>query len=426
MSSYTTVNGDTFEAVARKVYGDDAQVFALVAANPGVDDPLPVGTVLVTPPDVTAPKTPALQAVNVGPSDVTVQIDGEVFYNWSDLRINRAFDNIDTYSFTAPFEPDNLQWRETFKPFSFKLVEVFVGDDKLFTGQMVSTTPVSEPDRTTLSVSGYSLPGALQDCMPPPPNSGFQYEFNGLNVVEIAYSLGVPFGVQAIGGNGAPGAAFSREGIEPTQKILPFIAALARQRNLLISSDEDGELFFQQEKATPGTFLEDAQQVGTLAATFSENEGPVNAVVPNFNPQEFYSHVTGFVPGVLIKREDNERTYTAQNARLRNVLRPYNFIAKDTNAPERQTATEATIGRMYGNAVEYSLEVRTWRNAAGRLWKPGEFITLNWPQAMIYDDFTFFIRRVNFRKSADKEIVQMTLTLPGSFSGKVPEVLPWG
>ncbi len=420
MSSYTTVAGDDFALIARKIYGDEIQAFTIATANPGAFEPLTAGTVLVIPPDVNAPRS--LPANLADTNEVTLTIDGENFFNWSDLRINRAFDTIGTFSFSAPFEPDNPKWRQVFQPFSFKTIQVYSGRDLIFTGQLVSTVPVSEPGRTTLSVSGYSLPGVLQDCTPPAPNSGFQYEFRGLTVVDIAYQLGVPFGVQALGGDGAPGAVFDRVAIEPNRKILNFLASLARERSLVITSDEDGALVFHKENAAPGTSPDEGQTLGKLAAKFNEDTGPVNAVVPNFNPQQFYSHVTAFQPTIL---GIEGRQYTVTNTKLPTVLRPYNFLANDTQAADVEPATKATSGRMYSNAIEYSLEVRTWRNALGKLWKPGEFISLNWPNAMIYEDFTFFIKRVNFRKTADKEFANMTLTLPGGYAGKIPEVLPW-
>ena len=83
------------------------------------------------------------------------------------------------------------------------------------------------------------------------------------------------------------------------------------------------------------------------------------------------------------------------------------------------------MGRMYANAVAYTLEVRTWRNAEGKLWKAGEFILIQWPEAMIFEPFTFFIRRVNFRKDPDREVATLTIILPGGYAGKIPEVLPW-
>ena len=240
--------------------------------------------------------------------------------------------------------------------------------------------------------------------------------------MEIAYALGSPFGVQAIGGNGAPGAIFDREAIRPSQKILPFLSALARERNLVISSDEDGELFLQQEAAAPGTAPDQGQDAGSLSATFAEDESPVVSVVPNFNAQQFYSHVTAFEP-VILGLVGGQ--HTVKNSKLGTVLRPYNFLANDTSSADIVQATEATMGRMYANAIAYTMQVSTWRNAAGRLWRPGDFITLHWPRAMIYEAFTFFVRRVNFRKDQNTETATLTLTLPGGFAGKIPESLPW-
>lgn len=422
MSEYITKPGDGFEKIARQVYGDETLTFIIAAANPGAREPFVVGTSLIIPADITAPRTKLPQSVNVGLTDVTLAIDGEVFYNWERLRVTRSFDSIDTFSFSAPFEPDDPKFRETFKPFSFKEVVVFVGEDRLFTGTMVDVVPVSEAGRTTTSVSGYSKPGVLGDCTPPAPNTGFQYEFNDLNVVEIAHALGIPFGVKALGRHGAPGAVFAREAIEPQERVLTFLAALAKQQELVISSDEDGDLIFQKEKATPGTIPEGGETLGTLAATFSQNEGPINSVIPVFNAQQFYSHVTAFQPVVLGLGGE---TYPVKNPRLSHTLRPYNFIAPDTQGADVLKAANGTMGRMYANAVAYTLEVRTWRNAEGKLWKAGEFISIQWPEAMIFEPFTFFIRRVNFRKDPDREVATLTIILPGGYAGKIPEVLPW-
>lgn len=422
MSEYVTQAGDTFETIARQEYGDENLSFNLAAANPGAQEPLAAGTSLIVPADITAPRTRLPQSINVGVTDVSITIDGEVFYNWSRLRVTRSFDSIDTFSFSAPYEEDDPKFRETFRPFSFKEIVVFIGQDRLFTGTMVDVVPVSEAGRTTTSVSGYSKPGVFADCNPPAPNTGFQYEFNNMTVVEIAYALGIPFGVQAIGSHGAPGAVFAREAIQPQEKILTFLAALAKQQELVISSDEDGDLVFQKEKATPGKLLEEGETLGDLAATFSQDEGPINSVIPVFNAQEFYSHVTAFQPVIF---GIGGKTYPVKNPHVQGGLRPYNFITPDTQGAAVVNAANGTMGRMYANAVAYSVEVRTWRNAEGQLWKAGQFISLQWPKAMIFKPFTFFIRRVNFRKDPDLEVATLTIILPGGYAGKVPEVLPW-
>jgi len=428
MSSYTTVKGDTFESIARKFYGNELQATAIDAANPGAQEPLNAGTPLIIPADVTAPRAPRTAVAGADENGVTIQIDGEEFLNWSRLKIDTGFDKISTFSFDAPFEPADAQFRRVFKPFSYKTVQIYIGDSVAFTGTIVSTIPTSEPGSNTLSVSGYSRPGVLADCMPPAPGSASPYEFLNLNVVEIAYNLGVPFGVQAIGGFGAPGAPFEQVSIQPTEKVLPFLAGLARQRGMVIGSDADGEMVFRKEKSAPGADLTDvflpanSAELGRLSATFSPNEGPVNSVVPRFETQNYYSHITSFEPVVVTLQGQK---YTATNTRLKGVLRPHNMQVSDSKGGDLIESTEGSMGRMFANAVSYAVELRTWRDASGKLWAPGEFITLNWPEAMIYSDFTFLIRNVTFRKTSSTEIATLTLVIPGGFSGKVPEALPW-
>jgi nucleoid-associated protein YgaU len=49
MSRYMTIAGDTFERVARKVYGDDLRASQVAAANPDAAEPLTPGTELTIP-----------------------------------------------------------------------------------------------------------------------------------------------------------------------------------------------------------------------------------------------------------------------------------------------------------------------------------------------------------------------------------------
>jgi hypothetical protein len=44
---------------------------------------------------------------------------------------------------------------------------------------------------------------------------------------------------------------------------------------------------------------------------------------------------------------------------------------------------------------------------------------------MIYNEYEFVIRSVRLIKTGDSESATMTLVLPGSFEGKIPEAMPW-
>jgi len=164
---YSTVFGDTFELIARKVYGTEIEATRITQANPGVMEPLTPGISLVVPVLPGAPLNvpQAAEASNV--SETAVLVDGERFRFWDSIRITRALDTIDMVEFGAPFEADAPGFREAFQPFSFKPLSVTIGGEPFFTGTMIGVNPVLENTRKTIQISGYSLPGVLNDCTVP-------------------------------------------------------------------------------------------------------------------------------------------------------------------------------------------------------------------------------------------------------------------
>ena len=92
---YSTRAGDTFESIARKVYGDERRARLIAQANPGVVEPLAPGTVLATPPAPGAPADKIPQAPTATGNEVALLIGGTRFRFWSDMRITRSLDAMD-------------------------------------------------------------------------------------------------------------------------------------------------------------------------------------------------------------------------------------------------------------------------------------------------------------------------------------------
>ena len=407
-SSYTTRAGDTFEAIARRQYGDERFALNIAQANPGASEPLFAGTTLTIPSLPSLPRDKNLQAFGSNENEVAVLIGGQRFRFWSDVRLTRSVDAMDTLGFSAPFEADAPGFRETFEPFSYKPLVVTVGGDPLFTGTLVGITPEVGDKQRTINVSGYSLPGVLNDCTP--PASSYPVEFNSVNLQSIAEQLCRPFGI-SVEFTDNLGPVFERVAVGPGNTVLSFLSDLARQRALVVSSTPEGALLFQQ-----------SVESGSPVAVLREDSSPVLSVSPSFSPQQYFSHVTGLEP-VLLGTEGSQ--YTVKNPHLVGVTRPVTFKAKDTQGGDVKTSVEAKLGRMFGNMVAYSVSVNTWRDAQGALWAPNTTVKLLAPGAMVYESYEFIIRSIRFRRSDNKEKAVLDLVLPGSFSGKVPEVLPW-
>lgn len=405
-TTYKVRAGDTFAVVARRVYGEEAGARRIAKANPGVSEPLPAGVVLVIPPRAVEPRP---QPSRPGASnEVALTIGGRRFRFWESVQITRAIDAVDAVNFSAPFEPDAPHFREVFRPFSYQRAEITVGGERLFTGTMVGVNPSVTADRRTVSVSCYSRPGVLMDCTA--PASAYPLEFDYMGLKLIAEELAAPFGISVVF-EAAPGAEFERTALEPGQRVYDYLAQLARERNLVLSSTPDGRLLFRR-----------SGKPGRPVAQLREGTSPVAAVAPMFNPQEYYSHLTGLEP-ITIGLEGAQ--HTVSNPHLRGVLRPTTFSLPDTLGVETVEATEAKAGRMFANAAQFRVELATWRTPAGRLWAPNDTVKLEAPGAMVYRPYEFVIRAVDFYREGRSESATLTLVLPGAFDGSIPEVLPW-
>lgn len=342
------------------------------------------------------------------PDLVSVVIDGKEFGSWSEINLTLPMDSFSTVGLAAPFESSRLEFRETFRPFTFKPIEVLVDGDTLFAGTLVAIASARDANRSSAAVGGYSLPGVLQDCGG--DIASFPFEFKGLGLRDIATALVEPFGL-SVQFDAEEGAKFDKVKLEADRSIASFLAELAQQRNLIVGNTTDGKLLCHRSIVS-----------GKPVARLRENAQPVVSVSNAFDPQRYFSKLTGFS---LTKRGKVGSAYTAQNPFLSNVLRPKTFKVADTEDGDTPAATQAKMGRMFANACPFSAEVATWRDPQGAMWRPNTSVVLHAPDAMVYRETEFIVRSVSLHQDANKSTAALDLVLPGAFSGEIPEVLPW-
>lgn len=402
------LQGDTFASIARRVYGTEAEASRIRRANPGVSEPLVTGAEITTPAVPDAPKDRPQEIPAQAENEVALLVDGERFRFWDSVRVTRSIDAMDTVEFGGPFDSTAPGMRETFRPFSYKTLDVKVGGEQLFTGTMVAVDPVIANESITIAASGYSLPGVLNDCTPPP--SSFPLEFNGQDLRGIAASIAGDFGL-AVEFPDGPGPTFERVACDPGKNALAFLIELAQQRNLIVTNNAAGALVFFR-----------PAPVGIPIAKLWQGDSPVLSVTPMFSPQQYHSHITGIEP-VVVGSEGSQ--FTVRNPRLQGVVRPVTFTAQDVEGGDIAEAVEAKASRMFGSMASYSVRVSTWRDANGQLWAPDRTVTLEAPGAMVYSEYSFIVRSVAFDRDGTTETATLDLVIPGSFSGEQPEALPW-
>lgn len=405
MSKLTTSTGDTFALLARRAFGDEQKAGLIKSANPGLTEPFGAGVTITVP---SAPVAPTASQTD-DPDELVVEINGARFRYWTAVSLNRSIDAMDTLVVSAPFEPDDAAFRAAFRPFAFAPVGISVGGAPLFTGTMITPDPTVGEAQRVVSADCYSTPAVLADCTA--PASMYPIEWDEADLRQIAATLLAPFGLSAQF-DAPPGAVFQRVSLNTGEKILAFLIKLAQQRGLLVSSTPDGKLRFA--KSTPA---------GNPVAHLKEGEAPLRGITPTFNAREYYSAITAIEPMVVGLGGEQ---VTVQNSSLKGTVRPFAFEVQDTADADVQAACEAKVGRMFANAVTYSISVATWRDPQGELWGPNTTILVTAPGVMIYSAYEFLIRAVAFTRAADGgTTATLTVTVPGAFDGTLPESLPW-
>lgn len=399
-TTYSTIAGDTFEKIARKKYGNESGAGRIQRSNPHASEPLEPGVSLVIPNDPSAPLNKTTSVPSASSDETAIKISRRVRF-WESYSLRLKLDGIAEFRFSAPFVTD-------FTPFSYDDCEVTVGGRTVFTGTIVVVDPVIESDRKSLSIAGYSLPGVLADCTV----SAKQYpvEFFKQDLATIARTLCDPFGIGVVFEAGAS-TAFDKVAIPATMKIYDFLADLARQKGLVLSTDERGKLVFRK-----------SDGFERPVAVLAQGDEPLLSVVPQFNPQQYYSSITG-VSTVKIGKPGE--SYTVNNARLKGVNRPFTYQVTDLDAGDLRQTVEAKAGRMFANSVSYTAEVNTWADPVGARWEPGTFIKLSAPDALILTSYTFLIRAVTFSAMPNRRTAMLDLVIPGAFSGEIPRSMPW-
>jgi prophage tail gpP-like protein len=179
-----------------------------------------------------------------------------------------------------------------------------------------------------------------------------------------------------------------------------------------MSSNQQGELVFSRQ--TTGT---------DVVASLIEGTPSVTSVKPSFDPQSYYSSITGMKARFFGLSEAED--YPIRNNHLEGVNRPLIFEVADSDSGTASDQVKDKIARMFANVASYTVEVPTWRDQRGALWTPNTNVSLTAPGAMVYDPYVFTIRRIDFTRNDKSETATLTLIMPDCFSLEQPKTLPW-
>jgi len=338
---------------------------------------------------------------------VSVLVGGKRFEAWEDININLSLDSIDTFSFGTAMIADNPEFRERFRPFNYASTEIRLNDETVLSGFLVNKS-TSLNDKN-LGLGGYSKPGVLKD-LPVPPDK-YPLELTNQTLPQIAGTLAGYYGIKALFSSPAGGPFAEGVSPEPSEKVLEFLIKLAQKREMLVSNTVAGDLDF----FIPGK----SDSINPLR----QGELPLLDVQAEYTEQEMFSSVTGL--GSADWGRDPE-SFTFPIPALKSVNRPFVYTVSDAKGSELQKAVQFKAGRVFAAAVSLSASVIGWRGLNGKIWAPGDFVSLHAPNNFIYNETKLLIRTVGLRKTSSDDTANLGLTFPGVFSGELPTKMPWG
>lgn len=415
--THTVVTGDTLFKIAMRYYGDGWKYPRIYAANPFIKNPDLIfpGQVLIIPElEIDKPEEEEIIDIANSDSEVSITVDGKKFNYFQSVDIDVNFDKIAEFVFSFPFDYNDDNVKRAFAPFKQQAIEIFIGNERLTTGYITRVMPESTQDSSTLTVSGYARCGIIFDRYM--PTSSFPLSFDGLDLKQIAEKLCQPFSVKAKFSD-TSGAKFQKADkvvMKIDETPGDFLVELAKKRGFIITSDRNGDLFFQ--KLNP-----------SLQSVFSLEGGkpPVLSTQgTEYDLSKRYSDVSCFTTNNQ-KGAGKIQTETDSELKKNGIVKPLIFDASDSNEGSLKDIAKDRVGRSQGEAVNVVLTVEGWRKSDNKLWVANEIIDYVNPADMIYRKTNFLVRQVRYLKNENAQTTTLTLALPESYNGNSLEVFPW-
>ncbi len=291
---------------------------------------------------------------------VSLRVGGRNYYGWTGVQITSSIEQAVT-SF-AVSAVQRFGDGDPVRIHAGDRCEVFIGADKVCTGHIDKPSPSIDGTSHTIAFAGRSLTADLVDCSAihkPGRWRGRRYE-------QIAKDLLAPFGIGLVV-QVPTGAPITRHAIEGGETVFDSLDRLARPRSLLLTDDAEGRLVITR--------------IGTAKADSAVEYG-INMLRGSATADASQVYSTYIARGQRVGSDDDfgaavvDASGTAVDAgvgRYRPLL--VSVEGQTTKASAKARAVWEAATRL-GKSLGASVTVTGWRQESGRLWQPGELVTL--------------------------------------------------
>lgn len=403
---YVIEPGDSLSLIAGRAYGDltlwpriwEANQTTLRSGDPNIISP---GEVILIP-RLPERAPPRIRPQNRNRNEMYVNLDGREVKPVSG-RIIRSIDKVaNAYSMTIPWEPGldpDLDGR--IAPYAYTPAEAFIGNDLIVAGFNYQTQPLIGQG-TTVRIEGYTPTADLVDSALKPP-----FEFNNITLQDIITQIVLPLGFKAIF-EVDTGGVFDRVTADQGDTVMDFLSGLARQREVLLSCDVEGNLVVTRAITT-----------GVPVTAFDEKETPgVSGWGAKFDGRKRFNVYRAVGRSPL---GENEATVTDPKVPR---TRFTTLSADESMAGDIEGVARWARNRTLADALSFKLNVEGWYDPEGMPWRENTLVTVISPTMFLPDGFDFLINQVEYLFDSDGIGAVLSLVPPTVYTqGEIVE--PW-
>lgn len=324
---------------------------------------------------------------------IILRAGGKKYSGWEKVQITRSLTAIaGTFQLdlTWRFNGNISQYNAFVKPIQQgQECTIEIGQDRVITGYVDDWIPSYDATTVTISVAGRDKTADLVDCSVVHASG----QFKNQTLTQIAKTVCSPFGID-VAVETIVGAAFPRVQVEQGETAHEFLARLAAQRGVLLTTNAHGALVITRAKSTrAGVSLELGKNIQAARARFSWrqrfSEYIVKATGPSWADTEEMPIDT--VGGIQATIQDKVIS------RYRPMIMVNSEISTAAGASLRgQWLKQRAIAQ--SNSAEYT--VTGWRiPQTGLLWNINTIVPVH--DAMVGLDGDYLISSVMFSEDND-------------------------
>jgi prophage tail gpP-like protein len=333
--------------------------------------------------------------------------------DFNEVNVELKYDSVaSTFSFQYRYDPNDTQLKLLNTPASYADCSIeYVNPETgakelLITGTILNHGFDDTPAVGLNGISGYSKTGVLEDCQI--PVSLYPLQSDGKTLRQIVEKLIQPFGINLIISADVASRANSIIDVstaEPSDTIKSYLAKIANQKNILLSHDASGNLLLTKSRTDATPKYNFGRQI------------PITSSVLKFDGQRMHSEIT------VIKQADSGGGNAGQSTIKNPYVTKFRPSVKIQSSGDDNSTSFAAKSALADEllAIQLDINVDTWTDNEGLIWRPNTIITIENTELMINKPTRFFIESVQFTGNEAQQIATLKCVVPEVHNTKEPK-----